>query len=71
MFEKIEDGKVKHHEIAVDNYLKPVTFLCDPTKNTGCSASINGVCTSKHCDFTVKIECAKLDKSGHPIQVVQ
>lgn len=32
MFEKIEDGKVIHHEIAVDNYLKPVTFLCDPTK---------------------------------------
>lgn len=71
MFEVVENGKRKHFENAADNKLKPVSFLCDPAKNTECSASVNGVCTSKFCDFTVKIECAKLDKSGAPIQVVQ
>ena len=42
-------------------------YLCDPVKNTECTASINGVCTSEECHSTSKIACAVLDECGKPI----
>ncbi len=46
---------------------KTVFYLCDPQRNTSCSASVNGKCTNEFgCKATIKPECAAVNKRGKP-----